>query len=50
VVEDGDQWRALVNMLMKLPLPYNAGIFILAWKVLAFRREVCFVKYVPSDL
>jgi hypothetical protein len=39
VVEDGDQWRALVNMLMKLPVPYNAGIFLLAEKVLGFEER-----------
>jgi hypothetical protein len=28
LAEDGDQWRALVNMVMKLQVPYNFGKFL----------------------
>jgi hypothetical protein len=30
LAEDRDQWRALVNMVMNLQLPYNAGKFVVA--------------------
>jgi hypothetical protein len=28
LAEDGDQWRALVNMVMNLRVPYNARKFL----------------------
>jgi hypothetical protein len=28
LVQDSDRWRALVNAVMKLRVPYNAGNFL----------------------
>ena len=28
VAEDRDRWRTLVNAVMNLPVPYNAGNFL----------------------
>jgi hypothetical protein len=33
LAEDRDQWRALVNMVMSLWVPYNAGKFLSSYTV-----------------
>jgi hypothetical protein len=34
-----DQWRALVNMVMNLWVPYNAGKFFSSWTIGDFSRR-----------
>jgi hypothetical protein len=34
-----DKWRALVNMIMNLRFPYNAGNFVTSWRTVSFSRK-----------
>jgi hypothetical protein len=39
LVHDSDQWRALVNTVMKLRLPYNSGKFLSSCTTGVFSRR-----------
>jgi hypothetical protein len=39
VAKDRDQWKALVNTVMNLPFPYNAGKFLSSCKIGSFSRR-----------
>jgi len=34
-----DKWWALVNVVMNLPVPYNAGNFLTSWEPFSFSRR-----------
>jgi hypothetical protein len=39
VVQDRDQWRALMNRAMKFPVPYTVGDLLSSWDNVAFSRR-----------
>jgi hypothetical protein len=44
LAEDSDQWRALVNTVMNLQVPYNAGKFLSSCMTGSFSRRAQFLK------
>jgi hypothetical protein len=36
MTQDRARWRVLVNAVMNLPVPYNAGNFLTSWEPLRF--------------
>jgi hypothetical protein len=39
LANDGDRWRALVNAIMNLQVPYNTGSFLTSSKPVSFSRR-----------
>jgi len=39
MAQDRNRWLALVNCLMSLRFPYNAGNFLTIWKPVSFSRR-----------
>ena len=39
LAQDRDRWRTLVNVVMNLRVPYNAGNFLTGWKLFSFSRR-----------
>jgi hypothetical protein len=39
VAQDRDRWQELMNAVMNLQVPYNAGNFLTNWELISFTRR-----------
>lgn len=44
VAQDGDKWWALVNIVMNIHIPQNAGNFLIAEELLVHREVPCSMR------
>jgi hypothetical protein len=39
LAQDGDKWRAVVNMVMNIGVVWNVGNFLTGWKSISFLKR-----------